>query len=456
MKFKNILYRLLISPKSTDPDGRRQELILNIIIVSLLTGSLFALAIATVNALSSDVTHYANTYVTTLAFTGFIGFILFISRQGHFRAGSLIFLSLLVIVTGQLLLAWGYMLQIVLLLEILIIVVTGILFSARWGLIVSVIITIITVAVGLSHQSGLLKPDLSWQGHPYIIGDAIGFSVIFLVVGLLTWLSNREIGYSLKRARASEHALGVERDNLEDKVIKRTKQLEETQLIRLMELQKFAEFGRLNANLLHEIGNPLTAAKLNIELVGKNMPNPILQVNRNLKQMERYLEAARSQINGTASTTNFSVDNVIKQVMSMPEDQTHKEGLVINYEGIPRFKLKGDAIKFNQLIRNLLSNAIESYVDVHSLTANRQISISLEQFSDFLTIRVRDFGKGLTKDQISHIFEPFYTTKLTDKRNLGLGLVMVKRFVDEDFKGTIKVSSSKSEGTLFTVNLKIR
>lgn len=456
MKLKNLLYRLLFSPKSSDPDGRRQELILNIILVSLLVGSFIALGITSLNSLSSDIAHYANTYLATIGFTGFIGLILLISRKGHFRAGSIIFLSLLLIATGQLLLAWGYMLQIVLLLEVLIIVITGILFSARWGLVVSAIIALITFTVGGLHQSGSLRPDLSWQGHPYMIGDAIGFAVIFTVVGLLTWLSNREISYSLRRARASELALGIERDNLESKVIERTKQLEETQLIRLMEMHKFAEFGRLNANLLHEISNPLTAAKLNLELVGKNRPSPILQVDRNLRQMERYLDAARAQVNGTVSLTNFSVDKVVKQVIDMLAIRCRKEGVTIEYDSTPKLKLRGDAVKFNQLVRNLISNAVEAYEGQLSYSKSKIVHVSITKTSESLTLKVKDFGKGLTKDQISHIFEPFYSTKTPNKRNLGLGLVLVKRFTEEDFRGTISVSSSKSKGTLVSVTLKMK
>lgn len=452
---KKILYKVLISPKSSDPDGRRQEFILNIILVSILTGSICALIIAVFNSLSSSVNHYGGTYLPTLVFILFIGLILAISRRGHFRSGSLIFVGLLIVATLQLLLAWGYMLQIVVLLEVLIVVVAGILFNARWGLIVSVITGGLTITTGILHDRGVFKPDLSWQNDPYMVGDAIGFSVIFLMIGVLTWLSNREISYSLKRARVSELALKLERDNLEGKVIERTKQLEETQLARLMELQKFAEFGRVNANLLHEISNPLTSAKLHLELAGRNVSNPILQVSNNLKQMERYLMAARHQINETSITKNFSVDKEVKAIIKMMAPQVRRAKVTIASTGANRLRLRGDPVKFNQIIRNLISNSIDSYDRTTPGETTKLINVSAITAESYLIISVQDFGQGLSEAQINRIFEPFYTSKTNQGRNMGLGLAMVKRFVEQDFKGQISVTSNKTDGTIFTVSLKI-
>lgn len=453
MKLQNFLYQLLISPKSSDPDARRQEFILNIILVSLLTGSIGALVTVAVNSLSTSVDHYGNTNFPNLVFISFIGLVLIISRHGYFRIGSLIFIGLLILTTAHLLVAWGYVLQVVVLMEVLIIVVAGILFNAQWGLVVSVTLAILTILFGVLHPTKSFNPDLSWQDDIYMVGDTVGFSVIFLIIGLLTWLSNREITYSFNRARASELALLVERDNLEGKVIERTKQLEETQMTRLAELQRLAEFGRLNANLLHEIGNPLTAAKLNLELAGKDMPNPILQVSNNLKQMERYLVAARHQINETKVSKSFSVDKEIKLTINMMEVQIIKSGVAVTYNGWRGLKLTGDPVKFSQIIRNLLSNSLESY-DKVSNVHGKKIDVSVGIANNFIIISVRDFGQGLTKDRIDHIFEPFYTTKTSVQRNMGLGLAMVKRFVEHDFQGTIEVQSNKSNGTLFKVLLK--
>jgi signal transduction histidine kinase len=384
-----------------------------------------------------------------------MGFILTISRRGHFRAGSLIFIGLLVLSTAQLILAWGHMLQIVVLMEILIIIVVGILFSARWGLKVSLIIATSTIILGLLNHIGSFSPDLSWRDDQYMVGNAIGFSGLFLIIGLLPWLPNRETSYSLNRARASELALKIERDNLEGKVIERTKQLEVTQMTRLMELQKFAEFGRLNANLLHEISNPLTSAKLNLELAGKGMPNQISQVSNNLKQMERYLLAARHQINETSVDKYFLIDKEIKQILEMMELQVHKAGITVFYKSGGKLKLKGDPVKFNQLVRNLLSNSIDSYRQTSKCLSEKSINIFVELVQDFIIISVKDFGQGLTEDQINRIFEPFYTTKASSKRNLGLGLAMVKRYVEQDFKGKVEVKSDVVEGTIFKVSLKL-
>jgi len=138
-----------------------------------------------------------------------------------------------------------------------------------------------------------------------------------MIIGLVSWLSDREIDRSLCRARESEAALARERANLEIKVNERTQQLEETQLLHLMELRRFAEFGRLSANLLHEVANPLTAASLSLQLIDdRRYPGLVWQARKNLKHIERYVESARKQLKGQGEITTFCVRSELNQVTS--------------------------------------------------------------------------------------------------------------------------------------------
>ncbi len=115
--------------------------------------------------------------------------------------------------------------------------------------------------------------------------------------------------------------------------------------------------------------------------------------------------------------------------------------------------LYGDNIKLNQVLSNLVTNAIDSYND-NDMRSRRIVSVksSLDILNTAIIITVTDFGIGIPKDKVERIFDPFYTTK-TCERGTGIGLTITRRIIQEDFKGTISVQSSKLLGTVFTVRL---
>ena len=79
-------------------------------------------------------------------------------------------------------------------------------------------------------------------------------------------------------------------------------------------------------------------------------------------------------------------------------------------------------------------------------------SLLLRTYSEeerFVSVQVADTGSGIPKHVLSHIYEPFYTTKKTGK-GTGLGLFITKKLV-ESFAGTINVESTEGEGTCFTL-----
>jgi len=118
-------------------------------------------------------------------------------------------------------------------------------------------------------------------------------------------------------------------------------------------------------------------------------------------------------------------------------------------------KLYGDPVKFVQLVTNLVVNAIDAYPTAARQTEKRLVQIQVAKRSPWLEIRVSDNGKGITAAQLPHLFEPFYTTKTGRKRGLGIGLAMVKQYVEIDFHGSTEVSTLPSKGTQFLVRLRL-
>lgn len=453
MKNTYKLYRACIEPYNSDPDDRRHELILNVLLCGLFLLATAALTIHVADRLLSDREHLLVSLITNSISVAFIGGLLLLSRRGYYKVSRLVFLALLMVTTLQLLLTWGYLLPQAHLFMALVVVMFGVLVSARAAFITAASLSLLLLAITYAQSSGLLMPDLSWQGQPLATQDAFGFIIVLFVIGLVSWLSNRETDQSLARARASEAALAAERDQLEVKVAERTRELEQAQLSRLMELQRFAEFGRLNAHLLHDIANPLTAASLHLEQATSAKSDVVTNVKQNLKEMERYIATAREQLRQEARIEPFNPGVEIERLTTMLEPLATKHNVALHYASSSKHQLIGNPVKFCQVVSNLIINAIDAYASMDRATKPVRITC-VKKHQNFI-ITVSDNGSGIAEEHINQIFEPFFTTKATGRKGMGIGLYLVKQIVEVDFHGAATVASGK-KGTSFRLVLPIQ
>src|SRR5947209_3851522 len=70
-------------------------------------------------------------------------------------------------------------------------------------------------------------------------------------------------------------------------------------------------------------------------------------------------------------------------------------------------------------------------------------------------LSVHDRAKGIKPDELPKLFQPFYTTKKNTTRGLGIGLSLIKQAIEQEFSGSILVSSSTNHGTIFTATLRL-
>jgi two-component system C4-dicarboxylate transport sensor histidine kinase DctB len=220
---------------------------------------------------------------------------------------------------------------------------------------------------------------------------------------------------------------------------------------RLQEMRHFAELGRMSAILLHEITNPLAAALLNLES-SDHKSVAIRQARRDMQLMKRYIEAARSQVPQHSMIKVFGVQPQLNQLKRIANPLARKAGVQLSISSLSGCRLQGDPVKFQQIIINLIKNAIDAYQT--AATGDRPLTVSLMQKRDCLIITVADRATGIAAEALPRLFDEFYTTKAGPAAGLGLGLAIVKRYATEDFHGTVEVSSDK-HGTRFTVTLPV-
>lgn len=157
-------------------------------------------------------------------------------------------------------------------------------------------------------------------------------------------------------------------------------------------------------------------------------------------------------------TIEFSLKEMLERLFSMLEFKAKEKGIdfMMNIDPNLPHKVKGDPIRLNQIITNLVTNAIK-FTDIGS------VNFSIETLGETSnTIRtkfiVKDTGIGIPKEKREHIFNSFAQASADTSRKYGgtgLGLAIAKKLVEMQ-GGNITVESESGKGSTFTVNLELR
>jgi two-component system C4-dicarboxylate transport sensor histidine kinase DctB len=221
----------------------------------------------------------------------------------------------------------------------------------------------------------------------------------------------------------------------------------------LQELQRLAEFGRLSATLLHEISNPLTTALIYLDQLDDKISPNVREAKRSIRLLRRYVEAARQQVRQESKLTDFNLRQQVNQLKRVVVPIARRANAQLIIESIPDCQIYGDPVKFQQVLANLIVNAVEAYNQDEAPYLDKPVRVRLISEEHSLTIEIHDWGQGIGPLQLTRVFDPFYTTKTSAGHGLGIGLAIVKQYVTVDFGGTISVKSSRRQGTVFTIQL---
>ena len=399
----------------------------------------------------------------TLIILTFFIFLFYLVRRGFLRISSYILIFIYAAPTIYSFINWGTDLPAALLLAILIITLSGILLGENAVLVSTILLIAFLLTITSLQVNGIIKVVSYWRNESNEFDDVVAYSIILFVIAIITWLFCRGIKKALTRARISEAELKKERDALEIKVIERSAQIKSMEMEKINQLYRLAEFGRLSSGIFHDLINPLTAVSLNLEQVRIKGEQKLLSAKSYLNQailathkMEGLVISIKKQIQKEGGACLFSVNEEIKEIIEILSYKSRKANTIIKFEANAEFNLYGDSIKFSQIISNLLANAVEACEKKEILRDNADIpiiKIFLKQTEKYLNIMISDPGVGISSENISKIFETFFSTKTKEGQGLGIGLASVKNIVEKDYKGTIEVESEINNGTKFIINL---
>jgi PAS domain S-box-containing protein len=224
----------------------------------------------------------------------------------------------------------------------------------------------------------------------------------------------------------------------------------------LLESERLNAVRLLAAGVAHEIGNPLNALTIHLQLLEREIKRlesgrrdgllelagiartEVTRLDMIITQFLRAIRPARPTL------APLSVLTVLKETLALLKDEIANRSVHVELEcpeNLPPLRIDKDQIK--QAFFNIVRNGMQAMAD------GGLLRITVVESNRYIGIAFRDNGSGIALEDFTRIFEPYYTTK---KEGSGLGLMIVQRII-QDHGGRIDVHSEPGKGTTFTVFL---
>jgi PAS domain S-box-containing protein len=222
-------------------------------------------------------------------------------------------------------------------------------------------------------------------------------------------------------------------------------------------MNRVATMGLLTASITHEVNQPITAA-VTYALAARRFlsadPPNFCEVDDALSLIVKegnrageVVERVRALVKKVPARKDaVAIDDAILEVIALTRTEAANNSVSVRArfaEGLPR--VQGDRVQLQQVLLNLIVNAIQAMSCIGEGARELQISIDAVPSEGGVRIGVRDTGPGLSPESLSRLFEPFYTTK---SEGMGMGLSICRSII-EAHGGRLWAIPCEPEGALF-------
>ena len=223
-----------------------------------------------------------------------------------------------------------------------------------------------------------------------------------------------------------------------------------------IENEKVSSIMDLAAGVAHELGNPLNSINIHLQLLQrsieknksesiqdkkteKSLDSAIKEVQRLDSIITHFLKAIRPTI---PDFKEVNLLKVIEDILYLKEKELNSKNISIKLDNQGKDPvLEADTEQIKQVFFNVIGNAMDAISD------NSEISILISREDEYITVQIIDRGAGIKKENVSKVFDPYFTTK---KKGNGIGMMVVHRIM-RNHGGEVGIDSKYGSGTIVTL-----
>jgi PAS domain S-box-containing protein len=284
--------------------------------------------------------------------------------------------------------------------------------------------------------------------------------------------------------RRVEEELKYYNNQLELRVVDRTQELRlaNQSLVQEIETRRHAEelleakrsevahfdrisaMGKLSGELAHELNQPLNAIQnyaAGLSMILSNLPesesasNILSQLKKEVARAARIIRRTREFLStGKHQPESVNALELVSDTAAMLKGEARRRGITIaildeSNERLKNLQFMADPVRIQQVLVNLVLNAMEAISESESET--KQVDVAIQNEGEFIAFAVSDSGCGVPESEQSRLFEAFFTTKAT---GLGMGLAISREIV-QNHGGTLNYKPNQPHGSTFVVRLPV-
>ena len=278
--------------------------------------------------------------------------------------------------------------------------------------------------------------------------DIITIIGVIFFIGFIAWISNRESIRSKEHVKKSEAILGYSKSFLDKNlmIVNRSK---------ISELEQKAQFGEISRGIIHDMISPLSSMSMYVERMSEKSGSSINETRDMLnktvtasQRMQSYMESIRHGLSCDKTTNKIENVNITKEIKIVQDLLAYKARMagVKFIMKCHKICVQTKPIYIHQIVLNLTSNAIEAFENSASNKENI-IAISVKKIDQSkIFIEIADNGCGIKEEDKILILSDNFSRKGSMR---GIGLMTVKRIVEQELHGSISYKSEVGKGSRF-------
>lgn len=375
----------------------------------------------------------------------------FLVHKQYVRLASWMLVGLYTFLSFTMLLTWGIGAAAGIFATSFVIILSGTLLGSRAVLPITTFVASLLLLVQSLHTVGLATPAFHAFLAQSTLLDTLTYTVILVVISLLTWFLTSQFEKALERAQIAEAHVRRQKEALAKKLHLESARLREAQLKQIQQLYKFATLGQTVAATLHELSNHLCVLNMDIDDLEQYHKNSkaIANAKDGVSQINTMVKQIRHKLDSSGKPTIFNATAVIRRAVKDQELKFKAKGVGLSFIGDGRKSviINGDPTALIQIMSILITNAF----DACSTQPKAHVTVRLAATTTQLEVSIIDTGPGVPLPLQSQLFSPLQSTKPT---GLGVGLYIARHLTETQFHGSIALKPS-AEGAHFMVAINL-